>query len=209
MYRAQPGLFDEMVDAEGRCSAPIGAPLLDRFDALGPDALSNRFEAADRHLKDSGVSFRVYDDADATERPWPLSHMPLLISPEDWKHIKAGVLQRVELIEALLADVYGPQNFIADGSLPAAAIAGSPRISAADGRHPAGGRTLSQLLPPSIWGRSPGGRLVGDPRPRARSVGRRLCPGKTATRCRARCPTSIAVSMSSGWPRSSKRIAAG
>ncbi len=135
---------------------PIGAPLLDRFDALGPDALSNRFEAADRHLKDSGVSFRVYDDADATERPWPLSHMPLLISPEDWKHIKAGVLQRVELIEALLADVYGPQNFIADGSLPAAAIAGSPEfLRPMVGIQPVGGRYLSFYA--IDLGRSPGG----------------------------------------------------
>ncbi|HEY1723068.1 MAG TPA: circularly permuted type 2 ATP-grasp protein [Magnetospirillaceae bacterium] len=155
MYRAQPGLYDEMVDAEGAVR-PHWRALLDRFDALGPEALNNRFEAADRHLKESGVSFRVYSDADATERPWPLSHMPLLISAEDWKHIKSGVLQRVELIEALLADVYGPQQFIKDGLLPASAIAGSPEfLRPMVGVPPVGGRYLAFYA--IDLGRSPSG----------------------------------------------------
>ena len=124
-YRAQPGLFDEMVDAEGKIR-PHWQPLVQRFDRLGQAELGARFAAADRYLRDSGVFYRVYDETGAGERPWPLSHVPILISAQDWKHIRAGVLQRVALIEKILADCYGPGHLIADGALPAAAIAGSP-----------------------------------------------------------------------------------
>src|SRR5262249_54966908 len=40
--------------------------------------------AADRHLRDSGVFYRVYEDAAGAERPWPLSHVPLLIDGAQW-----------------------------------------------------------------------------------------------------------------------------
>ena len=124
-YRAQPGLYDELVDAS--CAVrPHWRALLGEFAALPPEELTARFAAADRHLKDSGVSYRVYDDSSAGERPWPLSHIPLLISAEDWRAIHDGVLQRVELIESLLDDCYGPGRLVADGMVPAAAIAGSP-----------------------------------------------------------------------------------
>ena len=39
-----------------------------------------RFAAADRHVHDSGVFYRVYEDVAGAERPWPLSHVPLLIA---------------------------------------------------------------------------------------------------------------------------------
>src|SRR5690606_2098302 len=62
----------------------------------------------------------------AGERPWPLSHMPLLISPEDWAVISAGVIQRARLIEAVLADVYSGGATLARLGIPAALVAGSP-----------------------------------------------------------------------------------
>ncbi len=61
----------------------------------------------------------------AAERAWPLSHLPLLISPEDWKVIEAGVIQRARLIEAVLKDTYGPGKLVEQKLLPATAIAGS------------------------------------------------------------------------------------
>lgn len=127
-YRAQPGLYDEMVDAQGAIR-PHWRGLLDRFGALGDQALSARFAGADRYLRDSGVFYRIYDDSGTAERPWPLSHVPIVISPADWAQIKAGAIQRAELIEAILADCYGAARLIADGSLPAAAVAGSAEFA--------------------------------------------------------------------------------
>ena len=82
-----------------------------------------RFAAADRHLHDSGVFYRVYEDPAGAERPWPLSHVPLLISAAEWQALEAGLVQRAELLEAVLADAYGPANLVREGRLPAAVIA--------------------------------------------------------------------------------------
>lgn len=124
-YRALPGIYDELVDAAGQVR-PHWAPFVDRLCAEAPGALSQRFAAADRYLKESGVFYRVYDDPAAAERPWPLSHMPLLISPADWAVIEAGVIQRARLIETLLADVYSGGERLARLGVPASLIAGSP-----------------------------------------------------------------------------------
>ena len=124
-YGPLPGVYDEMVDEAGRVR-PHWAAFVDRLAAEAPGALQQRFGAADRYLKDSGVFYRVYDDPAAGERPWPLSHVPLLISPEDWAAIEAGVIQRARLIEALLADAYSGGETLARLGVPASVIAGSP-----------------------------------------------------------------------------------
>ena len=123
-YRAQGGLYDEMVDENGEVRAHW-RPFLARLSSLGVPEIARRFEAADRYLKELGVFYRVYEDASAGERPWPLSHLPLLISAADWRTIKAGVTQRACLIERVLADAYGPGNLVREGHLPAAVIAGN------------------------------------------------------------------------------------
>ena len=77
-----------------------------------------------RQIGDLGLTFRVAGDAD--ERIWPLTPMPLIVGAEEWATVEAGLIQRVTLLERLAADIYGPQNLVKDGHLPAALIAGSP-----------------------------------------------------------------------------------
>ena len=81
---------------------------------LGGDEINRRFAAADRYLRNSGVFYRVYEDPAGVERPWPLSHVPLLIAPSEWKQLEAGLIQRAGLLEAVLADAYGPAELIRD-----------------------------------------------------------------------------------------------
>jgi len=126
-YRPLPGIFDEMMDGDGRVRAHW-QPFLSSLAALGSDEINRRFAAADRYLRDSGVFYRVYEDAAGIERPWPLSHMPLIIEPSEWRHLEAGLVQRAELLEAVLADAYGPATLTAEGRLPAALIAGNPEF---------------------------------------------------------------------------------
>src|SRR5215472_13833733 len=120
-YRPLPGIFDEMVDRDGRVR-PHWQPLLGLLAGLGPKELTRRFAAADRHLHDSGVFYRVYEDPSGADRPWPLSHIPLLIEPTEWQTLKTGLVQRAELLEAILADAYGPAGLVREGRLPAAVI---------------------------------------------------------------------------------------
>jgi uncharacterized circularly permuted ATP-grasp superfamily protein/uncharacterized alpha-E superfamily protein len=126
-YRPLPGIFDEMVDRHGRVRAHW-QPLVATLAALGGDEIGRRFAAADRHLHDSGVFYRVYEDAAGAERPWPLSHVPLLIAASEWQALEAGLIERAELLEAVLADAYGPARLVREGRLPAAVIAGNPEF---------------------------------------------------------------------------------
>jgi uncharacterized circularly permuted ATP-grasp superfamily protein len=85
------------------------------------------------------------------------------VSETDWNEIRAGIEQRVDLLERILSDVYGPAKLIAEGALPAAAIAGSPDfVRAMRGVKPPGGRWI-RLYAADI-GRGPDGRwwVLGD-----------------------------------------------
>lgn len=129
-YRPLPGAYDELMTPDGSVR-PQWEPFLAEWAGLSGDELQRRFGLADRHVRDTGVSYRVHGDADASdplagERAWPLSHAPLVITGQEWRAIAAGVAQRAKLLEAVLADVYGPAKLISEGALPAAAITGSP-----------------------------------------------------------------------------------
>src|SRR3954452_5878005 len=126
-YRPLPGVFDEMMDHDGQLR-PHWRPFLAMLAGLGSEEVNRRFSAVDRHLRDSGVFYRVYEDPAGAERPWPLSHIPVLIDGTEWQELKVGLIQRAELLEAILADIYGPGNLVRDGRLPAAVIAGNPEF---------------------------------------------------------------------------------
>jgi uncharacterized circularly permuted ATP-grasp superfamily protein/uncharacterized alpha-E superfamily protein len=141
-YRPLPGVFDEMVDSAGRLR-PHWLPFLGLLAGFGPEETNRRFATADRHLRDSGVFYRVYEDPAGVRRAWPLSHVPLLIDGADWAELKAGLIQRAELLEAVLADAYGPARLIREGRLPAAVIAGNPEfLRPLVGAIPPGGHYL-------------------------------------------------------------------
>ena len=126
-YRPLPGIFDEMMDDGGSVRAHW-RPLLDMLATLGAEEINRRFAAADRYLRSSGVFYRVYEDAAGIERPWPLSHVPLILDPTEWRGLAAGLVQRAELLEAVLADAYGPSQLTRDGHLPATVLAGNPEF---------------------------------------------------------------------------------
>src|ERR1700689_5872466 len=141
-YRPLPGIFDEMMDAGGQVRGHW-RPFLTMLAALGSAEINRRFAAADRYLRDSGVFYRVYEAAAGIERPWPLSHVPLIIEPGEWRQLVAGLVQRAQLLEAVLADSYGPGTLTRDGRLPAALIAGNPEfLRPLVGVEPPGGAHL-------------------------------------------------------------------
>src|SRR6202046_2925907 len=141
-YRLLPGVYGEMMDSDGQVR-PHWQPFLSMLAALGGEEINRRFSAADRYLRDSGVFYRVYEDAAGLERPWPLSHIPLIIEPSEWRQLEAGLIQRAELLEAVLTDSYGPGTLTRDGRLPAALIAGNPEfLRPLVGVEPPGGAHL-------------------------------------------------------------------
>jgi len=77
----------------------------------------------DRHVEDLGLAFRM--TGDEQERPWPLGPMPILIAADEWEGVTAGLIQRADLLERVIADLYGDQTLVRDGHLPAAVVSGS------------------------------------------------------------------------------------
>jgi uncharacterized circularly permuted ATP-grasp superfamily protein len=120
-YRPLPNIPDEFVSADGQRRAHW-LKFLGALAELGAEEIERRFATADRHIRDTGVSYRAYGDT--SERAWPLSHLPLLIEAAEWREIAAGVTQRARLLESVLADIYGPASLVGGGDLPAAAVSG-------------------------------------------------------------------------------------
>jgi uncharacterized circularly permuted ATP-grasp superfamily protein len=95
----------------------------------------------DRHVEDLGLGYRLAGDDQ--ERAWPLSPMPILIGADEWAGIERGLIQRARLLEAVIADIYGPQKLVTQGHLPAALISGSEHFARRMmGVRPPGGRYL-------------------------------------------------------------------
>ncbi len=99
------------------------------FEALGPSGLSDldqRTQELNRQIRDNGITYNVYADEFGPQRPWSVDLFPLIISPESWQEIQSGVQQRARLLEAIMADIYGPQNLLKEGLIPPALIHGHP-----------------------------------------------------------------------------------
>jgi len=153
-YRTFQGIPDELFDSMGR-PRDHWMQFLGDFAEYPDREFDSRFSLATRHIRDTGVTYRVYGEE--TERSWPLNPLPLLLSQSDWTQIAAGVEQRANLMEAVLRDLYGDAGLLSEGALPAAAVTGSPDfLRAMRGIKPPGGRYL-QIYAADI-GRGPDGR---------------------------------------------------
>lgn len=141
-WPAEPAVWDEL-------RGPGGAlrPAWQRFVGQLPppaaglslaDELDRRVAQVAQQLHQDGVTHNVFDERGVAARPWSLELLPLIVEPADWARIEAGVLQRARLLEALLADVYGPRRLLHEGLLPAALLM----------RHPGYLRPLAGVEPP-------------------------------------------------------------
>ena len=116
------------------------------FNFLGSDGfadLNHRTANLRRQIRDNGVTYNVYADANGPQRPWSLDLFPLIIAADDWAEIESGIKQRTCLLNHIMADVYGPQDLLKQGLLPAALVQGHPGyLRAMQGVRPAGGMFL-------------------------------------------------------------------
>ncbi len=124
-YRARPGTIDEMADASGQIR-PAWRRLIEGLDWLDRAEVDARFARADHYLHDAGVYYRAYGEGGSNERAWPLAHVPLVIEEAEWRGIAAGLVQRAELLERVIADIYGDNRLVAEGLIPPQVIAASP-----------------------------------------------------------------------------------
>ncbi len=213
-YRAAAGHFDELrgqvmqagTGTPGAThSVAAGAGFIRPwslfFDQLASDTaleMDQRSTSLARQVRDNGITYNVYADENGPQRPWSLDLFPLVVEPRHWQQIEAGVLQRVRLLEQVMADVYGSQDLLRCGFLPPALVQGHPGyLRAMHGVRPVGGRYLH--IAAFDLARGPDGNwwLVGQ-RTQAPSGLGYLLENRLASRPslgrRSRC------SMCSAWP---------
>ncbi len=116
-YATSLGSYDEMYAGQGQL-LPHWQPLMQELEQLGREGLERRRLEAQRLLRESGVTFNVHDGLRGAARPWQLDPIPLFISGEEWGVIEAGLVQRAELLNLILTDIYGPQTLLKEGVLP-------------------------------------------------------------------------------------------
>jgi uncharacterized circularly permuted ATP-grasp superfamily protein/uncharacterized alpha-E superfamily protein len=110
----------------------------------GLETLGLRMGNLQRQVRDNGITYNVYAATDQPQRPWSLDLFPLMLDHKDWAQIETGVMQRMQLLERIMADAYGPQKLVLSGQLPAALVQGHPSyLPAMQGVPPVGGRYLS------------------------------------------------------------------
>jgi uncharacterized circularly permuted ATP-grasp superfamily protein/uncharacterized alpha-E superfamily protein len=161
-YHLRHGVADELFDKNG-AMRPAWTAFMAQLSKLSSDQLTERFARGDRYLRDAGVFFRQYSADPLQEREWPLSHIPVILHEHDWDAICAGLTQRAELLEKVVADLYGEGHLVRDGHLPAALVAQNPEWHRPlVGIKPASGHFL-HLIAFEI-GRSPDGSwlVLGD-----------------------------------------------
>lgn len=124
-YRPLPAVTDELVDASG-AMRPAWAGLISHMSGMTASEIADAFARGDQHLADTGVFFRRYGDTGGAARDWPFSPVPIILHDTEWRDIASGLIQRADLLEQVVADLYGENRLVAQGHLPASLIAQSP-----------------------------------------------------------------------------------
>ncbi len=136
-------------------------PWSDLFAATGLDDSSRLASIAvesERLIREIGISYTIYEDIGSGARPWSFDPLPLVLTAPEWAGLEAAIAQRARLLNAILADVYGPMRLFHDGLLPPSlALANPGFLRPLHGAAPAKGVWLHLLavdlvrLPDGRW----------------------------------------------------------
>ena len=135
--------------------------MLDRLSAQAKGDPATLADHVARQAADLGLAFRL--TGDEQERAWPLGPLPLLIDAAQWSHIESGLIQRAQLLERIVGDIYSTQSLVRDGHLPASVVTGSTHYwRVMTGTAPPNGHVLHFYA--ADIGRGPGGewRVLAD-----------------------------------------------
>ena len=124
-YQPLPGHYDELMGADGQ-PRPIWRNLLHDFARMGREQRRGAGYTAEGLLREHDVAYIAANGN--SKRPWHLDVFPLLLEADDWKQLCSGLVQRSRLLNAIVADVYGPQQLLKSGALPAPAVFANPEF---------------------------------------------------------------------------------
>lgn len=120
-YESHPGLLDDVCTPQGIVK-PEWDYVLGSLRDLGAEVLRERELKARRILRDDGATFNINSEDGSPGSTWELDPVPRIIGSEDWARIEAGLLERSELFNLVLRDLYGPRTLLRHGLLPPEAL---------------------------------------------------------------------------------------
>ncbi len=130
---------DEFLSGDG--VRPAYAELSEQVESMGrAGLLAARAEVA-RFVADDDM---VYSSASSDHSSrWLIDPLPLIIDANEWREVEAGLVQRAELMDAILTDLYGARRLLRRGLIPPELIVSHPEfVLQADGIVQPGARQL-------------------------------------------------------------------
>ncbi|NNM72627.1 circularly permuted type 2 ATP-grasp protein [Enterovirga aerilata] len=120
--------FDEM-NGSGSGTDGVRPP----YEALSawlkqqpPEFFNTRRSQAELFFRRIGITFAVYGENETSERLIPFDIIPRLLTKAEWSFLERGLKQRVAALNAFLKDIYGPQECIRAGIIPADLVYRNP-----------------------------------------------------------------------------------
>lgn len=120
-----PPVYDE-VSEDGVRPRAHWQHFIQAIRTLGDEELTRRWQRAERRIRENGVTYNIHGDPSGLNRPWQIDALPLLISQEEWSRIEAGIIQRAQLLNLLLEDLYSRRRLIYNGKLPPELLFANP-----------------------------------------------------------------------------------
>src|ERR1700712_4280216 len=114
--------LDEMADGSGQ-GKPQWRALLSTSFALGPETLAQRARLLDQAFAEEGITAILPGERAVN---WRCDPIPLLMSAAEFSSVESGLAQRAQLMELILADLYGPQTLLSEGLIPPDLVYGNP-----------------------------------------------------------------------------------
>jgi uncharacterized circularly permuted ATP-grasp superfamily protein len=119
-YHEQPMVWDEMFADGGIRSAY--QHFVSAIQNLSADEMTHKDELAKKLFMSQGITFTVYSSGEGIEKIFPFDIIPRILEAAEWKHIEAGIKQRLKALNIFLKDIYHQQFIIKDGIVPAKLI---------------------------------------------------------------------------------------
>ncbi len=125
---------DELMNAGGSIRDHWSG-LIDAYRTLGAGELTRRQDEIQRLLEQDGVTYNVGgnvggdgSDDGRPDRPWTLDPIPFVLANDEWSVIERGMIQRAELLDLVLTDLYGERRLLRSGIVPPEMILSDPQF---------------------------------------------------------------------------------
>ena len=146
--------FDELLMRPNRARS-YAKHLAAQLRKMDAEELAARQAAADLAVKEMGITFSVYSQAEGgtIDRTWPFDIVPRIIPKSEWDRVEAGLKQRVRALNLFIDDLYHDQKIVKDGVFPAEVLADSKNFRP---------QCVGVKPPQRVWAHICGSDLVRD-----------------------------------------------